>query len=73
MKEILFLATKIFVTVLIISFILMLVCNAIPFIYNKNKFKFLLRFAERLKYLVFLIGVCAIVSYIMFGLALMWS
>jgi hypothetical protein len=73
MKEILFLASKISVTALIISFILMCVCTALLVISKKNKGGFLIWVTEIFQFLVLLSFGFTIVFFIMFGLALMWS
>lgn len=73
MKEILFLATKISVTALIISFISLGVCTGLLLISKQNKSRFLIRVTEIFQFLVLLSFGFTIVFFIMFCLALMWS
>jgi hypothetical protein len=73
MKDFLFLATKISVTALAISFISLGVCTGLLIISKQNKSRFLIRVTEISQFLVLLSFGFTIVFFIMFCLALMWS
>ncbi len=73
MKDFLFLATKISVTALIISFISLGVCTGLLVISKQNKSRFLIKVTEISQFLVLLSFGFTIVFFIMFGLVLMWS
>ncbi|MEY3420963.1 MAG: hypothetical protein RIR48_1252 [Bacteroidota bacterium] len=72
MKDFLFLATKISVTALIISFISLGVCTGLLIISKQNKSRFLIRVTEIFQFLVLLSFGFTVVFFIMFGLTLMW-